>query len=165
MKIPTIYYSPSTIYQGGFTFIELIVVFSIVAILSTIGIASFLDYSRSQSLQGATNDLTTVLQLARSRSLSQVKPAQCVNEELKGFKVSLSFSDQSYQLDAICSAGSYKILQNFLPQNISFDNIKTTSTSFFFPVITGGVTGQGTVVITGYNIEKTIIVSSTGGIQ
>ena len=46
--------------RNGFTLIEMVVAFSILAVLSTIGIAAFVNYSRSQAMQQATNDLSTV---------------------------------------------------------------------------------------------------------
>ena len=56
----------------GFTLLELIVVFSIIAILSTIGVASYTSYARQQLLQGAVNDLSAVLNTAKSKASSQV---------------------------------------------------------------------------------------------
>jgi prepilin-type N-terminal cleavage/methylation domain-containing protein len=59
--------------KKGFTLIELIVVFTVLAILSTIGTISLVSYSRAQTLNQATNDLVQTLDTAKSLSGSQLK--------------------------------------------------------------------------------------------
>src|SRR3990167_1262351 len=77
--------------KKGFTLIELLVAFVVIAVLSTIGIASFVSYSRSQALTQATNDLATTLTVARSRAQAQVKPSTgvCQNSPLLRYDVRL----------------------------------------------------------------------------
>lgn len=176
--------------QLGFTLIEIIIVFSIIAILSLIGVASFVTYGRVASLQSATSDLSSVLLVAKSRAASQVKPAssqipQCNDQTtLNGYKVVLCPTassnvicdiDNSYVMGVICASSScsdslcsniipQKIEEATLPNNIVFDP-GTTSTSFFYPVISGGVGGAGQIILEGYGNKKTITVDSTGGIK
>lgn len=151
--------------NSGFTIIELIVVISVIAILAVIGIAAFVNYGRVQALETAASQIVSYLNLAKSRSISQVKPQSCVNQTLNGYKVVLTFSSQNYELDVVCSGFSYKIEGKTLPRNITFDAVNTTSTSFFFPVIVSGVEGAGRIVIQGYEKSKTITVDSVGGIK
>ncbi len=77
--------------SAGFTFIELIVVFSVIAILSSVGIASFVSYSRTQQLNSSSSELVTLINLAKSRSASQIKPNNigiCSNNAtLEGYEV------------------------------------------------------------------------------
>lgn len=148
----------------GFTVIELIVVFAIVAILSTIGIASFVNYGRIQTVQSAVSDLNSSLNLAKSRAISQSKPPECANHILTGYRVNIILSNNTYNVEAVCSGITRVIQSNSLPVNVSFSS-QTTSTSFLFPVIVSGVQGAGTIVITGYGQTKTITVDSIGGIK
>ncbi len=149
----------------GFTLIELSVVISIMAVLSTMGIAAFVNYSRTQSLQNAAYDLITVLNLAKSRSFSQVKPPGCT--VLDGYKVSLSNSDNSYKIEAICLGNAFGTVSKDLPQNISIssDSSCTSSSSFFYPIISGGVSGSGCIVLSGYNQKKIITVDMLGTVK
>ena len=147
----------------GFTIIEIIVVFAVIAVLSTIGVASFVNYNRIQTLQTAAADFTSTLNLAKSRSLSQVKPAECASQVLDGYRVNISLSSNSYTLETICSGFSYRIQSRNLPQNVTFQSSQPTS--FFFPVIAGGVSGAGTVVLSSFGQTKSITVDEIGGIK
>jgi prepilin-type N-terminal cleavage/methylation domain-containing protein len=152
--------------SAGFTLIELVVVFSIMAVLGTVGIASFVSYSRSQSLQQATNDLLTTLNTAKADAVSQIKPADCQNKTLNGYQVVL-LNTTSYQLQAICN-GSLETTPPSptpLPTGVSFSSI--TPMTIRFDVLTGGVTGYGQITIIGASgtSPKTITVTAGGVIQ
>lgn len=161
----------------GFTLIELIVAFSVMAFLSTVGIASFVSYSRNQALTVSTKDLVNTLNLAKSRSLSQVlTPSQCPGQSLMGYEVRLCgfstsscLSEGAYELNIACSGNIFSTVETKkLSVGISFDKNTTTTTSFLFPILTGGVkknVGDGTIVLSGYGQTKTITVSSSGVIQ
>lgn len=156
--------------QKGFTIIELIVVFSILVILSTLGIVAFVNYSRIQALNAAASDVVTMLQTAKSRAQSQVKPDSgvCASSPLDSYKVTISPANQMYKLETICGGNTLSppIETKTLPQNIVFAN-PTAETPFTFKLLTGGVEGAlptGTsITINGYNGQiKTITVYSDG---
>lgn len=157
--------------QTGFTLIELIVVFSIIAILSVIGVAAFVNYSRVQSLEQASSGLVSTILVAKSRAISQVKPTsqapQCDNNAvLNGYNVVLSPSSNSYVLNVVCSNFIYPITTIVLPKNITFSPFPT-STTFFFPIISSGVQfqGSGIIYLSGYGNNKTITVDQTGVVE
>lgn len=171
-------------YQGnsqGFTFIELLVVFSITAILSTLGIASFLSYSRSQDLRNATYDLSTLLNSAKSNSQAQVKPSdKCSTADtLNAYKVYVccvgggcpACVDSSDDMELVVSCGSKPdqvVISKKFPHGISVNTQvgQTTSRSFSFMPLNGGISGAGQVVLNGYNSEtKKVMVSTSGVIQ
>lgn len=163
-------FNNSTIKQfgnRGFTLLELIIVFTVIAILSTIGIASFVDYSRAQSLQSAASNLASTLNSAKSRANSQVKPSQC-SGSLNGYQIDI-LSITTYSFSVICPE-AHLIETKTLPDNgnIKFNlNVgQTTTLSIFFPIITGSVRGAGNIVLTGYdNQTKTVTVDNAGNVK
>lgn len=153
----------------GFTLIELILVFSMIGIISIFGIASFISYNKSQTLNTAVSDVTAMLNLAKSRASSQFKPTggNCDSRPLDGYQV--VFTTTTYSLNAICG-GSVDSLTNpakTLSQPFTFDASRT----FLFHSLSGGVdcapTSCGTAItINGYSGQatKTITVYADGRI-
>ena len=159
-----------TIYgssQKGFTLIELIVTLSVISVLGILGIAGFVRYNQVQVLQAAASDITTTLNLAKTRSLSQVKlGSSCTSAQtLEGYQVDLSIQAKTYTLSIRCSGFLSQISSKTIPATISFRTPDTTSTSFFFPILTGGVVGAGNIVITDGKQDKIITIDSLGGIS
>lgn len=159
----------------GFTLLELVVVFSVIAILSTIGIASYTNYSRTQILQQAYFDVFNTVNNARANAASQVKPgAQCVSTStLEGYSVTINISSRTYTLNVICSSIVFPILAKTLPTGIVFnsatDNPATTTTNIIFSVITSGVINPGNIAMSYPSFSsippRVITISSVGRIQ
>lgn len=164
--------------KQGFTLIELIVAFSIMAIISLVGIAAFLSYNRAQMLTTATSDMAGIFNLAKARSSSQVKLASCTGS-LDGYKVGLCKlsptdclppeSDKDYSVYAVCSGTTVSpaIVSKKLPGNISLAS--GGPTVFLFRVLTGGVDfsggNPGNITINGFSgSQKIIQVFSNGRI-
>ncbi len=138
----------------GFTLIELLAVFSIVGVLSTIGVVSFVTYSRSQAIQSSASELVTTLSLARSRAFSQVKPASGCSR-LDGYKIgfcSISSAQcqpsettpvlMDYALYTVCNGSmvSPALVAKKFPTGVSFIG-SSNPPSLTFTVLTGGVIG------------------------
>src|SRR5579872_2992923 len=70
--------------EDGFTLIELLIVFSIMTILLSVGVASFVAYSRSQSVDTTMKDFKQALFTARSRALSQLRDTACFANGFNG---------------------------------------------------------------------------------
>lgn len=164
----------STIQQfnnRGFTIIELIVVFSVMAVLSTIGIASFSSFSKSQVLQQATNDLVNTLNTAKVRSASQNKPnPPCLaNSILENYNVVINIALKTYSLNVVCSGTTNILKTTALPSNVNFNTASgtppTTTTTIVFPVLTGGVNRSGNIVLSSFGLTKTITISQVGNIS
>lgn len=165
--------------QKAFTLIEIVIAFSIMAIISTIGLAAFVDYSRSQSLNNAVNELVTILNKAKSNAQSQVVPASCTS--FQGYKIIIcsgppaselcaNVKGDDYEMDRVCDNKNVLVeSKKFTDSNISFDTSSTTSTSFFFKVLSGGVDlsagiNTGVVRINGFGNHKDISVNKSGNI-
>lgn len=157
-------------FYKGFSLIELLVVLSVIGIVATVGIASFVSYSRSSAVQQAALDVVTLLKDAKSRAQSQVKPSSCTGN-LLGYQVDIcglpssSCSTQNtYRLVVSCSNGTSVITTRNLPSSVSFTENGTTSTSYLFRVLTSGVVGSGDITLNGFNTSKVITVSASGTI-
>jgi len=145
--------------EQGFTLIELVVVLAFVSIISTVGIAGYMQYSRVQKLNSASLDFATVLQTAKSRALSQVKPdsGACNSSDLNGYQVYIS-SSTAFQTLAKCADGTVDSASKTLPLNISFSLPNSAaSATIFFNVLTGLVTV--TVGVTNINIDSGYIIT------
>ena len=148
--------------RKGFTLIELIVVISVAAILSVIGIAAFVSYNQTQSLNTAAADIASMFSLAKSRAASQAKPSACSSQTLSGYQILIVIDDKTYELNAICPPVTSLILRNTLPNPITFSSADPTT--YFFPVLIGGLSASGTrtIVLSGFGKTKTITVDSLG---
>ena len=147
---------------AGFTLIEIVIVFAIIAILTSLGLAAYNTYNGDQEVQSSAIDVETMLNLAKSRSLTQVIPASCGTNSVTGYQVDVTIGSQQYTLSAIC--GSKQVVEtNNLPPRITFANGSTTTV--FFNISTGAVASNGTILITGFGNTKTITVSQTGDVS
>jgi len=135
------------ITPAGFTLIELIVVFSVIAILSTAGLAAFVDYSRQQTINTVAQEIKTAIFDARSRASSQVSICS-TGQKFNGYWIvfcpknsdvcpSCSVSN-SYQMDIECNNSSILVngTSKPLPPNIT---ITTDSHSILFGPLSGNV--------------------------
>lgn len=153
----------------GFTLIELLWSLAIASMLSSVGIAAFFTYSRTQALNSAVSDFTTMLQVAKSRAQTQVK--DCPTGVLERYNVVLSKTADEYniyELQGVCSGNTQPIQnqQKKLPKGIKFCIDDPANVTFSFGVLTGGASGLGSVVISGFGKTKTVTVKSgTGVIQ
>lgn len=156
----------------GFTLIEILVVFSVIAIVSSVSVASFVSYNRSQALKFTTTELTTLLTQAKSRAQSQVKPDSCGNSPLEGYEVricglagSSCLEQGTFSLLVHCGSVEEELTTKSLPDTLQFSQADTTSTSFLFRVLHQGVNGAGNVGITGYGQTAIVSVNSAGTIS
>ena len=174
----------------GFTLLELVVVFSIIVTISTIGLVSFVSYSRSQALSTATSDFVTFLYSAKSRAQSQVKPKDnlCDADQsnllpFEGYgvglcKLSPSSCNQKevddkidYALYLLC--GGKKVLsvsKNLSGNVVQFDtdNAQTTTKYFTFNPISGIVSGGGYIrlcLVSDCSIGKRVKIDQIGNIS
>ncbi len=151
--------------QGGFTLIELMVVLGVTAVLGTLGIAGFTTYNQIQVLQSSASEVITMLNLAKSRSQSQIKPSGIRCATLDGYTVNIVKvgSAWNYTLTIRCSGADVvpPLVTKTLPANLNF----TANASFFFPIMSGGASEAGYITLAGYGKEKNIVVSPFGGIS
>ncbi len=140
---------------------ELLIVFAFIGIISMMSVVVFSSYNSSQVFGSGMSGFSSLLNIARSRAISQVKPSVCGTNPLDGYKVVITPSGQDYHLDVVC-AGDHLITQKKLPGQVSFGS---GLTSVLFDVSTGTVSAPGTITISGYGKTKSIIINNTGNIS
>ena len=147
---------------SGFTIIELLVVFTLIGVLTSLGIASYSSYTSSQSVQMAGTNFITLLHNAQSRSISQVIPSSCSSGTFTGYEVDITPGGQQYSLTALCSPSNILISSTSLPYGVTFGSGPTSSV--IFNIFTGTVVTPATFTINGYNKSRTINVSQIGNV-
>lgn len=158
--------------KDGFTLIELIVVFSVMVILSSIGIAGFVVYSHSSAVDTNMKEFKTMLFTARSDAFSQLRDSGCFTNgftgqgyQLAGYQVVACCSFSALCLSHVCNNASNNyelqavyeypdgsgttnqtcIGKKFTDPHIAVDSSsKTTATYFFFASVTGNVITNAT---------------------
>ena len=146
----------------AFTLIELIIVFALIGLLTSLGIASYSAYNGTQSVQSGAADMQNILRTAQSRAISQVKPTSCGTNPLTGYQVDITVNSQNFTLSAMC--GTKQVISSRrLPANVLFANGSTTSV--LFSLASGTVDTAGTIIINGYGKTKTITINKTGSVS
>jgi prepilin-type N-terminal cleavage/methylation domain-containing protein len=151
--------------QKGFTLIELLTVITIMAILGTLSIAGFVSYNQVQSLQTSVNDVILMLNTAKSRAQSQVKPpsSSVCNGTLDGYKVEIvtTASTDIVNLRSRCGgidSPDPPLMKKILPKNVKF----SSSANYFFPVQKGGVDNTEGIILTIGDKTRTVFINSLG---
>lgn len=147
----------------GFTIIELLVVFTFIGILTSLGIASYSSYTSSQSVQTAATNFVNLLHTAQSRSLSQVIPSSCASGTMIGYEVDIATGGQQYSLTALCGASRIPISTAALPYGVTFGT--GPGSSVIFNISSGTVVTPVTFTINSYNKIRTIKVSQIGNVM
>ncbi len=145
--------------KKGFTLLELIIIFAISAIILSISVSSFGNFNSSQIFNGAVSDVVSVLNSARSRSISQVKPPQC-SSSLDGYEVKFTTADREYEQSALCGGVAVATQQKKLPAQVSF--VTGSAPSVPFNVSVGTVNSPRTIAVTGYGKTSTISINTVG---
>lgn len=160
---------------AGFTLIEIIVVFSIISVVSSIGIASFVTYSKTQAFNSVVSDFTNTLSLAKSRAQSQVKPSSC-SGTFDGYQMALcklspsdclpADADKDFALSVVCDGILVSpAYGKILPNGINIDRLSPSlSYSLLFHALSGGVNQEGQVKIEGNGYCKVVNISTTSAV-
>ncbi|OIP57351.1 MAG: hypothetical protein COX79_01250 [Candidatus Levybacteria bacterium CG_4_10_14_0_2_um_filter_36_16] len=167
-------------YQNGFSLIELMVVFSLVAIVSGIGLASFVSYSRKQTLTQAAYDFKLTIEVAKFNALSSIKQSSsCSGDSLVGYKVVLcakslggtcpgsNAPSNFYEIYAVCGSGldNSLVSSKKLPDNVSIVTNDTDCTEIKFDSLSNYITGVPcSIKLQGYGATQTLSLDSGGNV-
>lgn len=146
--------------QFGFSLIELLIVFVILALLSGIGFAALVDYSHTQTLKTAARDLRTNLRITQNKALTAEVPTGCAN--LNSYQLTFT-SSTNYQIQPVCGGIPQTAVAQFkLPEGVT----KTAgSDPVPFKVLTGGVDAEETITLGGFGKSEPITITTSGVIK
>lgn len=115
----------STHQFRGFTLIEIMIAISISSLLFGVGIASYIDFNRTQTTKGVGLTLKNNLRGVQSQALTGVKPTTCSTAtELESYRI--DFFSTSYQAQAVCSGlVSGPVTTYNLESGFQFDPVPT----------------------------------------
>jgi len=155
-------------YQNklAYTLIELLVVISVIGLLVTAGFAYYQDFNRRQVVNQAAGDLENNLRSAQSKALAGEKPeGWCDNsdESLIGYRLEFT-STTSYRVIAVCSnvnEGPFETILVDLPKQVDGPD----GSGVLFGVLTRGAEAKTDFILSGYGIEKKVIVEESGNIN
>ncbi|MDO8270251.1 MAG: prepilin-type N-terminal cleavage/methylation domain-containing protein [Candidatus Levybacteria bacterium] len=157
----------------GFTLIEILVVFSVITILSAVGIASFASYSRTQQVAQSANSVKLLISQARFNAISTVKSnsneqgitIDCGVDALSGYSIT-TFGDSSIDLNQVCaSGGSNRIKRYTLPSGLTFTAGTTCNQVLFDSLSAKGNGLPCNFVVNGFGQSKTISVDAIGNVS
>lgn len=161
--------------NSGFTLIEILVVFTVVAILAGIGIASFVSYSRSEELNQSASNIRLLVNEAKFNSLSVVKTATndsgtsiaCGTASLIGYNVSVILPD-TITLTQVCdeiTPPDRRIKTIVLPSGITIVSAipATDCTTVGFGSLSSLASGVPCdIKLSGYGSTKTVSIDASG---
>jgi Tfp pilus assembly protein FimT len=152
-------------FLAGFTLIEMLVVFSLLFTFSTVGIASYVQFTNNQSLDASVGEFSTMLNTARVRAVSQVIPeaaTSCAGQTLQGYQISLMPWGKDYEIDILCGGNVVALNKQKLSNNICFNSSSNTPVIFN---VTDGTTKPSTITINGVGKSKVIGIDNAGNVS
>ncbi len=138
----------------GFSLIEILVSITILAVMSTVGIASYRQTARNQALESDVAKIIQTLNIAKT-NVNSGKKVSCLAKNLKAWQV--TFSATGYILQEVCNDNS---VSDYAKYNlVSKNTISGAPVIRFLPLAQGVTPG---VVNIG---PKVINISASGNIQ
>ena len=153
--------------QKGFTFIELLIVITIIALFSGLSLAYYNAYNEDLKLEAEARKVNDVLELAKKKASSgDVNLALACSGEFISYEVAVSTTTQ-YKMSLVCSGGRILVYTYSIPadRNISVG----VGVSVPFYKLSTGTGYTGNVIIKVKNTSSTkcidITVSPAGLIE
>lgn len=144
--------------EKGFTLVELILVFTIFFITTTVGMIAFSKYTTSQALDSSAADVATFLQTTKTYAASQSMLGGC-SSGLQRYSVKFT-PPSAYEMFVYCGS-SVSIKKQTLPTDISFDTTTSSEISF---TAGNGLSSGGTVKIKNSTNTENIQVDPAGNV-
>lgn len=157
--------------KAAFTLIEILVVVSVMAILSSVGFASYINFNRSQIVNQAAQKIIEDLRLAQSLAANNQKPEEeC--ETLNGYSFIINKNNKSYRIVANCSP-KYEgeaVKTGLIPSNliISYAGYSGEENTISFRVLDRAVSANSLeITVSGFNgnYNRTVLIGSGGTIK
>lgn len=149
--------------EKGFTLVEILVVFVILFVTSTAGIASFRRYDYAKRLDASVAEVESLLNNAKINAVTQTVPSVCnqTNPQVSKYSVRINAPD-TYTLNVYCNPGTFSIKTKRLHSDVTFAAAPDNEIIFFAG--SGSSQGSHTITFTGMYGIKSIVVDPAGNI-
>ena len=146
-------------FQKGINLIEVLIVIAIISVLVVVIIPKLNIFRTLQSLQNSTTDVFSVINTARTNTMSSLDSKQYgvhfANNQV------IIFEGTTYS----AGAGSNVITNISAPSSISTISLTGGVTDVYFSRIYGAPNVNGTIILSADSYTKTITISPTGHIS
>lgn len=165
--------SRPTYLNRGFTLIELILVVSIIAIVSSFGFVSLNQLVGAKDFETSVDEFVNTVYEAKSNTLSQVKlGGNCTTTNLIGYKISVNTSVDpiTYTMSIVCGTDSDTPSSwvTTAIKTLSFPSDTTAEitplNNFMFETPNALVDEEFTINLTNDSSNRTIVVATAGAI-
>ncbi len=149
--------------KSGFSLLEILVVIGIIALISTIVIIPFSQFRDRQTLDGAAEEVSSLIAMARSKTMS--------SEGDTRYGIHFTSSSATLFQGATAFPGddeSANIVINLSPMISMSSTLSGGGADMFFQRLTGDTVQNGTVVISlvaDNNQKRTLVVETTGNVS
>ena len=132
---------------AGFTLIEMLIVITIMAVLSTGSVVSYRVFSQRQQVLQSAKNIQEAMRFAQKKARVGEKPAGCLaaNQRLSGYQVTGAVNSATITVSAICVSpnATIQVTTYQLVGNVQL----SAALSVTFVSITGGVLPAGTTTV------------------
>lgn len=147
---------------GGYSILELLLSFAIIAIIATILFSAFAVFRQSNDLQSAGETIIGILRDARSRAIG--------SQEKKTYGVHFETAKTVLFKGSVYSASDPDNETYLLPQTVELSAISLTggASDTVFSILGGTTTASGTITLSSKrdaSKTRTITIFSTGNVQ
>lgn len=143
--------------QKGFTFIELLIVITIITLFSGLSLAYYNTYNEDLKLEAEARKINDVLELAKKKASSgDVNLALACSGEFISYEVTVSTTTQ-YKMDLVCSGGKTLVYTYSIPADRNITVGPAATTIPFYKLSTGtNSAGDITLKVKNTSISKCI---------
>lgn len=158
-------------FQRGFTLLEIMVVFTLLSVVSGVGLFSFLEFNQTQELNQSARDISLFFEKARANTTSFVKPAVCEDKTLEGYSVkycgaeTCTDTDSTYEMYVVCGHEEFLADKLELPTQISHtDESNCTQIAFMLPQASARGSLPCTQIIARGNTTEAVSIDGVGNV-
>lgn len=142
----------------AFTFLEILIVITIMMLLLGSGIAAYITFADTQQMRAAAKEVQSYLRLAQKKARAGERPEGCTR--LDAFRVKTVATQSILTISAVCRSQEYLTETYTLSNSIEFKNTQQVD----FVSLQGGVVGAGTITLQNDTREYSFEVGAGGDI-
>lgn len=147
--------------------VELLVVFVLIIVGSTAGIASFSRFGEAKKLDVSASEVESFLNNARINAVTQTipqSPVVCISpKKWKMYSVEV-ISINTYEMNVYCDNDITILKTKKLPGGVTFSVLPVPDNEIFFLISTGTSPAGGMITLNGTGGTKQIIIDTAGNI-